>query len=152
MTRIGFVDTTFARHDMAEEAIKKLEEKLSFQEIRKTVPGIKDLPVACKKLIEKKDPDIVMAFGMPGPEEIDKMCADQASRGLIKTQLMTNTHIIEVFVHEDEVEGEKQLKDLAKKRARDHAENVVKLLMKPEELKKEAGKGKREGQKDVGPL
>ncbi|PTD93681.1 riboflavin synthase [archaeon SCG-AAA382B04] len=152
MKKIGFVDTTFARYDLAKEAIRKIEQEISFKKIKKTVPGVKDLPVACKTLIEEHNPDIVMAFGMPGPEEIDKRCADQASHGIIKAQLMTNTHIIEVFVHEREVQDEGELKELAKKRAKDHAQNVVKLLMKPKELKKEAGKGKREGHENAGPL
>ncbi len=152
MKKIGFVDTTFARVDMTEEAMKELNKHLSYKKIRKTVPGIKDLPIASKLLIQKNEPDIVMAFGMPGPEEIDKMCADQASSGLIKTQLMTDTQIIEVFVHEDEAENEKQLKKLAKKRAKDHAKNVFKLLKKPEKLNKEAGTGKREGHPNAGPV
>lgn len=152
MKKIGFVDTTFARYDMAKEAITKLEKNISFKKIKKTVPGIKDLPVASKILIEENKVDIVMAFGMPGPENIDKRCADQASNGLIKAQLMTNTHIIEVFVHEDEAENERELKKLAKNRAKQHAMNVVNLLMKPKKLKKQAGKGKREGQEDVGPI
>ncbi len=45
-----------------------------------------------------------MALGMPGGKEKDRLCAHEASQGLIQCQLMTNTHIIEVFVHEDEAE------------------------------------------------
>ena len=33
---------------------------------RYTVPGVKDLPVACKKLLEENNCDICMALGMPG--------------------------------------------------------------------------------------
>ena len=93
-----------------------------------------------------------MALGMPGPEVIDKTCAHEASMGLIYAQLMTNTHIIEVFVHEDEGIDYKDLKELAINRAREHAKNVVKMLFKPDELEREAGKGMREGKPDVGPL
>ena len=50
-----------------------------------------------------------MVLGMPGAKEIDKMCAHEASQGLITAQLMTNIHIIEVFVHEDEGKDEKEL-------------------------------------------
>ena len=62
------------------------------------------MPVTAKILIEEENCDIVMALGMPGPMEKDKMCAHEASTGLINAQLMTNTHILEVFVHEDEEE------------------------------------------------
>ncbi len=151
--KIGICDTTFARVDMAKHAIDEIKKHAAnIKFIRRTVPGIKDLPVASKKLIEEEACDIVMALGMPGPEEIDKMCAHEASLGLIYAQLMTNTHIIEVFVHEDEGRDEKDLKKLAENRAREHAQNVVKMLQKPEKLQKEAGMGMREGRPDVGPI
>ncbi|AAM01576.1 riboflavin synthase [Methanopyrus kandleri] len=154
MTRykVGLADTTFARVDMASVAEKVLKEHLPGVETpRYTVPGIKDLPVACKRLIEEEGCDLVMAFGMPGPTEIDKQCAMVASMGLILAQLLTNTHIIEVFVHEDEAEDERELHELAVKRAEEHALNVVKMLEKPEALTREAGMGRREGHPDVGP-
>ncbi|RLF37826.1 MAG: riboflavin synthase, partial [Thermoplasmata archaeon] len=76
MKKIGIADTTFARYDMAKDAIDELKSRRSdIKIIRYTVPGIKDLPVACKKLIEEKGCDIVMAFGMPGKMPIDKQCA-----------------------------------------------------------------------------
>ncbi|MFQ6072447.1 MAG: riboflavin synthase, partial [Methanosarcinales archaeon] len=96
--------------------------------------------------------DIVMALGMPGAQPIDKTCAHEASLGIIQAQLMTSKHIIEVFVHEDEAEDEKTLATLAENRTREHAQNVIKLLFKPEQLQREAGMGKREGFEDVGPL
>lgn len=149
--KIGICDTTFARVDMAKHAIKEIKMQVTdITFIRRTVPGIKDLPVASKKLIEEEGCDLVMALGMPGPEKIDKVCAHEASTGLIQAQLMTNTHIIEVFVHEDEGIDEKDLKELALNRAREHAQNVVKMLFKPEKLQKEAGKGMREGRPNVG--
>lgn len=149
--KIGICDTTFARVDMAKHVIKEIKMQVTdITFIRRTVPGIKDLPVASKKLIEEEGCDLVMALGMPGPEKIDKVCAHEASTGLIQAQLMTNTHIIEVFVHEDEGIDEKDLKELALNRAREHAQNVVKMLFKPEKLQKEAGKGMREGRPDVG--
>ena len=55
-------------------------------------------------------------------------------------------------MHEDEAKDEKELAWLAERRAREHALNVVKLLFKPEELTKYAGKGLRQGFEDVGPL
>ncbi len=150
---IGICDTTFARVDMAKYAIDEIKMQMSnIKFIRRTVPGIKDLPVASKKLIEEEGCELVMAFGMPGPETIDKTCAHEASMGLIYAQLLTNTHIIEVFVHEDEGIDNKDLKVLAVNRAREHAQNVVKMLFKPGQLQKEAGKGMREGKPDVGPV
>ena len=115
--RIGICDTTFARYDMGAAAIDELKKNASdIKIIRVTVPGVKDLPVASKKLIEEEHCEIVMALGMPGPMQKDKMCAHEASTGLIRAQLMTNTHILEVFVHEDEEEDPVELKKLADKR------------------------------------
>ncbi|EQD63790.1 riboflavin synthase [mine drainage metagenome] len=81
MKKIGIADTTFARYDMARSAINELESTgTGFQILRYTVPGIKDLPVACKKLIVEQGCDIVMALGMPGRKRLDKMSARIASR------------------------------------------------------------------------
>ena len=153
MKKIGICDTTFARCDMGGAAEDELKKYISDTKIiRITVPGIKDLPVASKKLIEEEGCDIVMALGMPGPQKKDKMCSHEASTGLIRAQLMTNTHIIEVFVHEDEVDTDKELKVLADNRARQHAQNVYKMLFNPKQMRKEAGQGKREGFDDAGPV
>jgi riboflavin synthase len=148
--KIGIADTTFARYDMAKAAIDELRRLMSATIQRYTVPGIKDLPVASKKLIEESGCDIVMALGMPGSKPIDKQCAHEASTGLIRAQLMTNKHIIEVFVYEDEAPSDKELARLADARTREHAQNVYKLLNS--RLAPEAGKGKREGFSDVEPL
>ena len=153
MKKIGIADTTFARYNMGSSAIDELKSnKTGFKIIRYTVPGIKDLPVACKKLFDEQDCDIVMALGMPGPKPIDKQCAHEASTGLIQTQLMSNRHILEVFVHEDEAKDEKELAWLADRRAREHAINVLDLLFNPENLVKKAGMGLREGFEDAGAL
>ncbi len=151
--RIGIADTTFARYDMGAAAIDELKKNASdLKIIRRTVPGVKDLPVTSKKLIEEEGCEIVMALGMPGPMEKDKMCAHEASTGLIRAQLMTNTHILEVFVHEDEEEDPRELKKLADNRAREHAQNLIKMMFHPKLMEKEAGKGMREGKEDAGPL
>ncbi|MEM3421263.1 MAG: riboflavin synthase [Candidatus Hadarchaeum sp.] len=151
MKRVGIVDTTFARYDMAGAAIDELKQLCNVKVERRTVPGIKDLPVEAKRLLDEGN-DIVMAFGMPGAEPIDKQCAHEASLGLIMAQLLTNKHIIEVFVFADEAKSEKELAVLAENRAREHARNVYRLLFKPEELTKLAGTGQREGGPDAGPL
>lgn len=153
MKKIGIVDTTFARYDMAKSAINEIESNITnFKIIRYTVPGIKDIPVACKILFEEKNCDIVMALGMPGPKPIDKQCAHEASLGLIQTQLICNKHIIEVFVHEDEGENVNEIAWLAEKRSREHALNLIDLLFNPEKLIKNAGKGLRQGFEDAGSL
>ena len=153
MKKIGIADTTFARFDMGASAIDELKSNdTGFKIIRYSVPGIKDLPVACKKLFEEQDCDIVMALGMPGSKPIDKQCAHEASTALIQTQLLTNKHILEVFVHEDEGKDENELAWLADKRAREHALNALDLIFRPEKLAKKAGKGLREGFEDAGPL
>lgn len=153
MKTIGIADTTFSRFDMGRSAIDELERTgTGFRTVRYTVPGMKDLPVACKKLIEEQGCDLVIALGMPGPKEKDKMCAHEASTGLIRAQLMTNTHIIEVFVHEDEAQNDNELAFLADKRAREHAVNAYDLLFRPERLTDMAGTGQRQGFKDAGPV
>ncbi len=150
---VGIADTTFARYDMGGAAIKELQTLGRTVKIKRyTVPGIKDLPVACKILFEQEGCDIVMALGMPGAQEKDKVCAHEASQGIIQCQLQQGKHIIEVFVHEDEGQDDKELKWLMDQRAREHAKNVYLLLFKPDQLTKLAGTGQREGFKDAKPL
>jgi len=153
MKRIGIADTTFARFDMASAAIDELRSiGTGFRIARYTVPGVKDLPVAVKKLIEEEECDIVMALGMPGAEDIDKVCAHEASTGLIQVQLMTNTHVIEVFVHADEAPDDPGLAVLTGERTRSHAQNTYNLLFDKDVLRKNAGRGLRQGYENAGPL
>ncbi|MDH7594110.1 MAG: riboflavin synthase [Methanomicrobiales archaeon] len=149
--KIGIADTTFSRVNMGSIAISELKKHASIGTERYTVPGIKDLPVACKKLIEERRCDLVIALGMPGKAEKDRWCAHEASQGIMMVQLMTGKHVIEVFVHEDEAEDERELAWLAERRTREHALNAVKLLLHPEVLVREAGTGQRQGFEDVGP-
>jgi len=153
MMRIGVADTTFARVDMGGFAVDELRKTgTGFKIQRKTVPGVKDLPVASKKLLDEDGCDLVIALGMPGKDPIDKVCAHEASQGLIQVQLMTNKHIVEVFVHEDEAKNQKELAWLAERRTREHAANAYDLLFRPEQLTRNAGKGLRQGFGDVGPI
>jgi riboflavin synthase len=149
--KVGVADTTFSRVNMGAIAIDELKKHASVAIERVTVPGIKDLPVACKKLIEGRCCDIVMALGMPGGQEKDRLCAHEASQGLIMCQLMTSTHIIEVFVHEDEAKDGRELAWLAERRTREHAVNAIKLVLHPRDLEKDAGTGQRQGFPDAGP-
>lgn len=153
MKVIGIADTTFARFDMGGAATSELKSMgTGFKIVRYTVPGIKDLPVACKKLFEEQGCDIVMALGMPGGKAIDRQCAHEASTGLISCQLMVSKHIIEVFVHEDEAQDAKTLAWLAERRAREHARNAYDLIFRPEVLTRNAGRGLRQGYEDAGPV
>ncbi len=69
MDRIGVADTMFARYDMGSEAVAELESCPGhgerFEIVRRTVPGFKDLGVACKRLVEQERCAIVVALGMP---------------------------------------------------------------------------------------
>lgn len=156
MDRIGVVDTMFARYDMGAEAMEELAQcpghGSRFEVIRRTVPGFKDLAVAAKKLIEEEDCRIVVALGMPGKEEVDKVCAHEASTGIMMAQLMTNTPILEVFVHEDESDDPATLAVVFKNRSRDHARNAYLMLYEPEQLIAQAGQGIRQGFAHAGPL
>jgi len=152
MKRIGIADTTFARVDMGFLAIDELKgHEAAIKIERVTVPGIKDLPCAARRLIDGGC-DLVMALGMPGPEEIDKQCAHEASQGLILIQALTGIHIIEVFVHMNEAADDKELKWLVDHRTREHAQNVIDLLFHPDRLTKQAGTGQRQGFKNAGPI
>lgn len=151
--KVGIADTTFARVDMGKMAIIELQKLTTKIEIiRYTVPGMKDLPVACKILFDHHECDICMVLGMPGPEEKDKICAHEASQGIIQCQLLTGRHIIECFVHEDEGETPKELLNICENRARKHAGNVFHLLFDKNWFIKHAGKGLRQGFPDAGPL
>ncbi len=150
--KIGIADTTFARADMAKIAEKTLKDHLEGVKVfRYTVPGVKDLPLACKMLIDDGC-SIVMALGMPGDKPIDKVCAHEASQGMIQAQLMTGRHIVEVFVYLDEGKSEKELLGIVKERTRKHALNVISLLRGRNTLQRFVGTGKRQGTKDVGEL
>ena len=150
---VGIADTTFARVDMGAMVINEIENVTSRTRlIRYTVPGMKDLPVACKILFDQHNCEMCLALGMPGAAEIDKVCAHEASQGIIMCQLMTGKHIIECFVHEDEAETPEELIKVCDNRAREHAQNVLKLLFDKEWLEKNAGKGLRQGYPDAGPI
>jgi len=139
---------------MAKYVIKVLEEHLPNAEIiRYTVPGIKDLPVAAKKLIDEYKCDIVITLGWVGPSNLDKLSYLASSIGLTMVQLLTNKHVIDVTVHEDEAKSEEELLEIAIDRAKKHALNVVKLITGGREaLTPYAGKGLRQGRPDVGPI
>jgi riboflavin synthase len=156
MDRIGVVDTMFARYDMGGEAVDELEAcpgfGVTFDVVRRTVPGFKDLAVECKRLIESEDCHIVVALGMPGRAAIDEVCAHEASQGLMQAQLMTSTHILEVFVHENEEDDPEKLAEVCVDRARKHALNAYWMLYEPEQLMRRAGQGVRQGYENAGPL
>lgn len=149
--KIGIADTTFARLNMADfamDVIKKSDHEIE----RYTVPGIKDLPVACKILFDKHKCDIVMALGMVGTMPIDKQCSHEASLGIQTAQLITNKHIIEVFIHPDEAKTDEEIYQIAKNRTEKHTLNVLELLKSKESLTLNAGMGKRQGKEDEGPI
>ncbi|MFH1404195.1 MAG: riboflavin synthase [Candidatus Altiarchaeota archaeon] len=151
MTRIGVVDTTFSRVNMGKLVAGEIRDNFpDTLVVRRTVPGIKDLPAACKMLL--KECDICVACGMPGGKEKDRMCAHEASQGLIQAQLMAEKHIIEVFVHEDEAAKPRELKAIVEDRCRKHARNAVYLLKKPDWLLENAGMGLRQGGPDAGSI
>ncbi len=153
MYRIGIVDTTFSRVDMAKIVIDELRNNLSnIRIIRYTVPGIKDIPVAAKKLIEEHNCDIVITLGWVGKTQTDKYSYLASSMGIILVQLLTNKHVIDVTVHEDEAENPKELLQIAIDRARKHVHNLIALLKGKEALSRWAGMGRRQGGPDVGPI
>ncbi|MCG2880448.1 MAG: riboflavin synthase [Vulcanisaeta sp.] len=148
--RVGIVDTTFARVDMAKYAIEELrnnEPSIIIERI--TVPGFKNTPWAAKQLINR-GVDAVMVFGWIGPSLTDKITYAVASMGLILLQIEYDKPIIDVTVHEDEASDEKELFNIAVDRSRKHARNLI--LMLRGELTRWAGMGLRQGRPDVGPI
>ena len=156
MDTIGVVDTMFARYDMGKEALEELSDcpgyGTRFIVTRRTVPGFKDLAVAAKQLIETEHCPIVVVLGMPGSAPVDKVCAHEASQGIMLAQLLTSTAILEVFVHEDESDDPSVLAKVCIDRARKHARNAYWMLYEPEQLADRAGQGIRQGFDDAGPL
>ncbi len=150
--RLGIVDTMFSRVNMGEIAINELNKNYKVEIVRRTVPGIKDLAVECKKLLELEKCDVTMALGMVGSAPIDLQCAHEASLGIQQAKLMTNKHIIEVFVHENEAWSEKEFIEICENRIRKHAHNAVLIVKNPEQLIKNAGQGLRQGKDDEGPI
>ncbi len=147
----AIVDTTFSTVDMGGVAVETLRGLgVGADRIhRVTVPGFKDLAVACKRLIEQGCA-IAVACGMPGPEPIDKQCGHEASLAIGQAQLMTSTHILEVFVHMDEARTDAELIAVCRNRVAEHAANAYWLVERPGELLKRAGTGQRQGFSDVG--
>ena len=146
----------FARYDMGAEAVDELKQCPfygdRFEIKRRTVPGFKDLGVACKKLIVEEGCAIVVALGMPGKAAIDQVCAHEASQGIMLAQLLTTTHVLEVFVHENEEEDPAKLAAVCVDRARKHARNAYWMLYEPDQLTRRAGQGIRQGYGDAGPI
>ena len=152
MAKIGIADTTFARVNMADFAIAVINKNSKHEIERYTVPGFKDLPVACLKLFEDYNCDIVMAFGMAGAAPIDQQCAHEASTAIQNFQLKVKKHIIEVFVHMTESNDDKEIYEIAKNRAEKHALNTIALLKSKTALTEFSGKGRRQGKEDEGPI
>ncbi len=151
---VGVVDTTFARVDMGGIAVRVLEEKLpGYRIVRHTVPGIKDLPGAAKRLFNMGCEGVI-TLGWVGPREADKYSYLAASIGLILVEVLVGKPLIDVTVHEDEAPGDPdRLRSIAVDRARKHAENLAILLREgPTALTRHAGKGLRQGYPHAGPL
>ena len=152
MKKIGVVDTTFARVDMASYAVRALQSRgTGFKVLRATVPGIKDLPVACRRMFQD-GADLCLALGMPGAAEYDKTCAHEASLGLLFASVLEAKPVVECFVFEGEASGPRELHELAQRRAEEHALNAYSLLFRPRDLARHAGEGLRQGFVDAGPV
>lgn len=151
MKKVGIADTTFARVDMAYYARRALEAAgTGFRITTRTVPGIKDLPVACRRLFVDDHVDLCLALGMPGRAAYDKTCAHEASLGLMFAGVLEARPIVECFVFEDEAADAAELERLARRRAEEHALNAYALLFRPQDLARRAATGLRQGFADVG--
>ncbi len=149
--KIAVVDTTFARVNMGDIALDELK-KHNVETIRRTVPGFKDLAVECKRLLENEGCSIALALGMAGDAPIDIQCAHEASMAIMQAKLMTNKHILEVFVFENETWSERELGKVFDNRIRAHCRNAVVMVSNQTILVGHAGKGIRQGKEDEGTI
>ncbi len=151
---VGVVDTTFARVNMGKIAVEVLEKYLpGYKIIRHTVPGVKDLPGAAKRILDSGCEGVI-TLGWIGLREADKLSYLAASVGLIFVELLTGKLVIDVTVHEDEAPDDpEKLKKIAIDRVEKHAKNLAILVKEgPQALVDKAGQGLRQGYPDVGPL
>lgn len=172
MKRISIVDTTFSRVDMGRVAVETLAPLAKGADIRRTVvPGVKDLTAAARRSLDEGC-DLVIACGMVGAEDVDKVCGHESSMGLMWLRAQFGRPILEVFIHMDEpferdplgkvvkrpetpeeiARYERELKQLTIERTREHAINAYHMLYAPAELEKLAGTGQRQGYDDAGPV
>jgi riboflavin synthase len=170
--RIGIVDTTFSRVNMGNIAIKELRRRAKDADLKRvTVPGVKDLPAAARRFFDDGC-DLVIACGMVGAEEVDKVCGHEASLGLMWLRTHFGKPLLEVFIHMDEpmehdalgkvthrpdspteiLHYERELKKLSTERTREHAVNAYLMLYEPQTLIDMAGTGQRQGYDDAGAI
>ena len=165
--RIGIVDTTFSRVNMGQIALDELRRRAkdaaasrrglsataaADADLRRvTVPGVKDLPAAARRFFDEGC-DLVIACGMVGAEEVDKVCGHEASQGLMWLSAWFGRPVLEVFVHMDEAKDDAQLAWLATRRTEEHALNAYWMLYEPQRLIELAGTGQRQGFDDAGPV
>lgn len=148
--KVGIVDTMFARVDMYPFAIEAFKDVGWEPEIiRRTVPGVKDMPVEALNLL-RDGCDIVLTLGMGGGEPVDYTCVHEACSGIQQVMLMTGKHVIDVIVHRNEAKDEQEFLKICRNRTYKHAVNAYWLLNKPEELTKRAGTGERQGFENEG--
>ncbi|MHB8352141.1 MAG: riboflavin synthase, partial [Thermoplasmata archaeon] len=121
-----------------------------FRLLNRTVPGIKDLPVAVRQLFREEGADLCLALGMPGKAAYDRTCAHEASMGLLYAGVLESKPVLECFVFEDEASTDRELERLARRRAEEHAENAYRMLFRPRELDRRAATGQRQGFRDAG--
>ncbi|MEM4089869.1 MAG: riboflavin synthase, partial [Thermoplasmatales archaeon] len=96
--------------------------------------------------------DGVITLGWVGRTMLDKYSYLATSIGLINAQLMVRKHVMDVTVHEDEVE-ESQLAELARDRTVKHSRNLVMLVTGGGmALQSKAGKGLRQGYNNIGQI
>jgi len=151
--RIGVIDTTFSNIDTASIAIKEIKRLANQVTIKRyTVPGLRDIPLACKILIEREKCGIVLATGMVSKKGAEKQVENQAVQGVILVQLQTGRHVITAFFDEHETRDKTKLYKIVVDRVRKHAQNALKLLALPESLTDYAGLGLRQGARDVGQI
>ena len=151
--KIGIVDTTFSRVNMGAIALDEIAKHYpNAHIIRRTVPGIKDLPVECQILLTTEGCEVVLALGMVGGAPVDEVCAHEAGLGIQQAMLRTNKHIIEVFVYANERKKEADLFALCEDRVRKHAHNAIWIVADPQRLVERAGTGRRQGHADEGPI
>lgn len=142
---VGVTDTMYARYDMGQLAIDTLREHSDVSIERYTVPGYNEQPLACRRLADEYDCDIVIAVGMASPYSHNKEYLHTASKGFQRVALDHDVHVLEVFVAEDEAKSEEKLEEIIVDRVVEHSKNALDLLRGKETMTPRGGKGVRQG-------
>lgn len=150
--KVGVADTTCAQYDMGGLAVETLREHSDVAIERYTVPGHDELPLACQRLAEEYDCDVVLAFAMKSNTSRNVDPVPASGRDFVNVALKTNTHVLKVFADAVETKSRERMIEILEDRVRGRTMSALELLEDKEALTPKAGQGIRHGIEDEGPM